>query len=69
MALVCYTLLKHLHAEKTCEILKHLFCQLFHPAIVFCVLVIFRTGTSDPYCIVKVDNEVVARQVVIISSQ
>lgn len=24
-------------------------------------LVILSTGTSDPYCIVKVDNEVVAR--------
>lgn len=33
----------------------------------YCFLcVIFSTGTSDPYCIVKVDNEVVARQVIII---
>lgn len=32
----------------------------------YCFLcVIFSTGTSDPYCIVKVDNEVVARQVII----
>lgn len=31
--------------------------------ILFCFVVLISSGKSDPYCIVKVDNEVVARYV------